>query len=71
MKKIIQSIILVFALLITLISCRETKSAGEKMEDGIEQVGEGIEESAEELEEEFEKGAEEIEEEVKDVTDDN
>ena len=41
-------------------SCREEKSAGEKMEEGIEDVGDGIEE-----------GAEEVEDAVEDATDDN
>jgi hypothetical protein len=41
-------------------SCREEKSAGEKMEDGIEEVGDGIEE-----------GAEDVEDAVEDATDDN
>lgn len=42
------------------LSCREEKTAGEKMEDGIEEVGDGIEE-----------GAEEVEDAVEDATDDN
>ena len=41
-------------------SCREDKSTGEKIEDGIEEVGDGIEE-----------GAEEVEDEIDDATDDN
>ncbi|NNE76723.1 MAG: hypothetical protein HKN31_06580 [Pricia sp.] len=40
--------------------CREEKSAGEKMEDGIEEVGDGIEE-----------GAEEVEDAAEDAVDDN
>lgn len=42
------------------LSCREEKSAGEKIEDGVEEVGDGIEE-----------GAEEVEETVEDVADDH
>jgi hypothetical protein len=30
--------------------CRDEKSAGEKIEDGVEDVGDGIEEGAEEVE---------------------
>ncbi|WP_396636828.1 hypothetical protein [Maribacter sp. R77961] len=41
-------------------SCREEKTAGEKVEDGIEEVGDGIED-----------GAEEVEDAVEDATDDN
>ncbi|UWX54445.1 hypothetical protein NYZ99_16195 [Maribacter litopenaei] len=42
------------------LSCREEKSAGEKIEDGVEEVGDGIEE-----------GAEEVEEAAEDVVDDH
>ncbi|PIB27951.1 hypothetical protein BFP77_11075 [Maribacter sp. 4U21] len=41
-------------------SCREEKTAGEKIEDGIEKVGDGIED-----------GAEEVEDAVEDAADDN
>ncbi len=41
-------------------SCREEKSTGEKIEDGIEEVGDGVEE-----------GAEEVEDAVEDATDGN
>ncbi|MCK0188381.1 hypothetical protein [Arenibacter sp. F20364] len=63
MKKFIISFL--FALLFTLSlstlnSCREEKTAGEKIEDGIESVGDGIEE-----------GVEEVEDEIDDATDDN
>jgi hypothetical protein len=42
------------------LSCREEKSAGEKIEDGVEEVGEDIED-----------GAEEVEDAVEDVADDH
>lgn len=42
------------------LSCREEKTTGEKIEDGIEEVGDGIEE-----------GADEIGDAVEDATDDN
>jgi len=41
-------------------SCREEKTAGEKMEEGIDEVGDGIEE-----------GADEVEDAVEDATDDH
>tara|TARA_R110000744_G_scaffold250702_1_gene366759 strand:+ start:1189 stop:1371 length:183 start_codon:yes stop_codon:yes gene_type:complete len=41
-------------------SCREEKSPGEKIEEGIDDIGDGIEE-----------GAEEVEDAVEDVTDHN
>lgn len=42
------------------LSCREEKSAGEKIEEGVEDVGDGIED-----------GAEEVEDAVEDVADDH
>lgn len=52
----------VFTLLmaVAVSGCREKKTAGEKIEDGIEEVGEGLEE-----------GAEEIKDEIDDATDEN
>ncbi|MBD1259060.1 hypothetical protein HZY62_00545 [Maribacter polysiphoniae] len=44
----------------TLTSCREDKSAKEKVEEGVEDIGDGIEE-----------GVEEVEDEIDDATDDN
>ncbi|WP_149276485.1 hypothetical protein [Pareuzebyella sediminis] len=49
----------VFAMGVAM-SCREEKSTGEKIEDGVEEVGDGIEE-----------GAEEVGDEVEDAVDDN
>lgn len=51
----------VFALMTigVAISCREEKTAGEKMEEGVEDIGDGIED-----------GAEEVEDAVDDATDD-
>lgn len=63
MKKSI--IYAMFALLFTIslstfTSCREEKSTGEKIEEGVEEVGDDIEE-----------GVEEIGDEIDDATDDN
>jgi hypothetical protein len=63
MKKSITSIL--FTLLFTIslasfTSCREEKSTGEKIEEGVEDVGDGIEE-----------GVEEVGDEIDDATDDN
>jgi len=60
MKKVLLSITLLFTISTILIGCREEKTTGEKIEDGIEEVGDGIEE-----------GVEEIEDEVDDATDDS
>jgi len=56
---------LFFTLLFTIsltsfTSCREEKSTGEKIEEGVEEVGDGIEE-----------GVEEVGDEIDDATDDN
>jgi len=51
--------IALFTISVTM-SCREEKTTGEKIEDGVEEVGDGIEE-----------GADEIGDAVEDVTDDN
>tara|TARA_R110002012_G_scaffold263456_1_gene446268 strand:+ start:101038 stop:101223 length:186 start_codon:yes stop_codon:yes gene_type:complete len=37
----------------TFTSCREEKTAGEKIEEGVEDVGDGIEEGVEEIEDEI------------------
>lgn len=63
MKKSI--IYALFALLFTIslatfTSCREEKTAGEKIEEGVEEVGDDIEE-----------GVEEVGDEIDDATDDN
>ena len=39
------------------LSCREEKSTGEKIEDGVEEVGDEVEEGAEEVEEAVEDAA--------------
>lgn len=59
MKKRLLAIISVFMLVFAL-SCREDKSAGEKVEDGMEEVGDDIEE-----------GVDEVGDEIDDATDDN
>ncbi|MET7030425.1 hypothetical protein [Sediminicola luteus] len=60
MKKSILMLMFLLVTSLSFTSCREDKSAGEKIEDGIEEVGDGIEE-----------GAEEVEDEIDDATDDN
>ncbi len=39
------------------LSCREEKSTGEKIEDGVEEVGDEVEEGAEEVEDAVEDAA--------------
>ena len=60
MKKIIISIVAITALSTVIFGCRDPKTTGEKVEDGIEEVGDDIEE-----------GVEEIEDEIDDATDDS
>ncbi|SFW49211.1 hypothetical protein [Cellulophaga fucicola] len=60
MKKILYLGLYIFAMGVALTSCRDTRTTGEKVEDGIEEVGDGIEE-----------GVEEVGDEIDDATDDN
>ncbi|NJB69815.1 hypothetical protein GGR42_000277 [Saonia flava] len=60
MKKLLLSIITIFALSTVIMGCRDPKTTEEKVEDGIEEVGDDLEE-----------GVEEIEDEIDDATDDN
>ena len=60
MKKSLLMLLFAFMTVGIATSCREEKSAGEKMEEGIEDVGDGIED-----------GAEEVEDAVEDASDDN
>ncbi|XLS30568.1 hypothetical protein ACJD0Z_07015 [Flavobacteriaceae bacterium M23B6Z8] len=52
MKKIIYIITMLCILAITFTGCREDKSAGEKIEDGVEEVGDGVEDAVDEVEDE-------------------
>lgn len=74
MKKSMKSVLtLACAALFTvgLASCQQKKTAGEKIEDGMEQVGEGIEQGAQELgnkiEQEANEASQNIEEAVEDM----
>jgi len=48
-------------------SCREEKSAGEKIEEGVEEVGDGIEDAADDVGDGIEDAADDVE----DAVDDN
>lgn len=50
MKKLAFTFVLLFAASIIFIGCRNEKSTGEKIEDGVEEVGDGIEDAADEVE---------------------
>ncbi|MBQ4915958.1 hypothetical protein J8L85_15995 [Maribacter sp. MMG018] len=60
MKKSVYMFLFCLMTIGVALSCREEKTAGEKIEDGVEEIGDGIEE-----------GAEEIEDEIDDATDDH
>lgn len=60
MKKSILLLIFLLVSTLSLTSCREEKTTGEKVKDSIEEVGDDIEE-----------GAEEVGDEIDDATDDN
>ena len=57
--------------LTTFSSCREQKTDGEKLKDGIEEVGEDIEEGVEKVGDDIEKGAKKVGDKIEDATDDN
>ncbi|MGB7395413.1 MAG: hypothetical protein WA913_13555 [Pricia sp.] len=70
MKKLVYSLMMIFALSLsvgTLNSCREDKSAGEKMED----AGEDMEDAAEDVGNDVEDAAEDAGDEMEDAVDDN
>jgi len=60
MKKSLLMLLFAFMTVSVATSCRDEKSTGEKMEEGIDEVGDDIEE-----------GADEVEDAVEDATDDN
>lgn len=63
MKRMMYLLMLMFVTstsLISLNSCRDTKSTGEKMEDAVDDTGDAIEDAADD-----------VEDEVEDATDDN
>lgn len=62
MKKLTFLFALLFALSFAFTGCREDKTAGERIDEGIENVEEGAEEVGDEIEE----GAEDLEDEIDD-----
>lgn len=62
MKKLTFLLALFFALTFAFTGCREDKSAGDRIDEGIENVEEG----AEEIGDEIEEGAEDLEDEIDD-----
>lgn len=67
MKKYIYLFIMIFTLSGSFMSCREDKSAEDRMEEGMEDIQEGAEEVGDDIEE----GAEEVEDEIDDAVDDS
>ncbi|CAH8281668.1 hypothetical protein EV196_104137 [Mariniflexile fucanivorans] len=54
MKKLVYTFLLLATVGIISTSCREKKTAGEKVEDGVEEVGDGIEDAADDVSDEVE-----------------
>lgn len=57
MKKLLYSMLMIFALSLsvsTVSSCREDKSAGEEVEDGMEEAADEVEDAADETTDEVE-----------------
>lgn len=53
MKKLAYTFLLLVTVGTIFISCREKKTAGEKIEDGVEEVGDGIEDAADDVADEI------------------
>lgn len=53
MKKVIIALVLLFSLSTVLTSCREQKTAGEKIEEAVEEVGDELGDAVEEVEDEI------------------
>ncbi|WP_223154689.1 hypothetical protein [Aestuariibaculum sediminum] len=47
-----------------LIGCRDQKTTGEKIEDGLEEIGDGIDDTAHDVEDGIEDAADDIEDAV-------
>ncbi|MBP0905506.1 hypothetical protein ACFSKN_17110 [Mariniflexile gromovii] len=50
MKKLAYTFLILAAAGTIFTGCREKKTAGEKIEDGVEEVGDGIEDAADDVE---------------------
>tara|TARA_R110002049_G_scaffold309311_1_gene521162 strand:- start:19119 stop:19316 length:198 start_codon:yes stop_codon:yes gene_type:complete len=61
MKKLAYIAIVLFSLGTIFTSCRDQKTAGEKMEDGVEEVGDGIEDAADDTGDAIEDAADDVE----------
>ncbi|ALJ05137.1 hypothetical protein APS56_08365 [Pseudalgibacter alginicilyticus] len=64
MKKLSYLFVLLFAIGTIFTGCREEKTAGEKIEDGIENVGDGIEDAADDTGNAIENAADDVEDAV-------
>lgn len=49
MKKLLYTLLLLFALSTVTTSCREQKSTGDKIEDAIDDVGDAIDDAADDV----------------------
>ncbi|UKM63998.1 hypothetical protein GSB9_00545 [Flavobacteriaceae bacterium GSB9] len=53
MKKVFLTLALLFSVSTVFVGCRDEKSAGEKVEDAVDDVGDGMEDAADEVEDAF------------------
>lgn len=72
-KSLVHYALTLFAIfsLSTISSCREQKTDGEKLKEGIEEVGEDIEKGVKKVGDDIEKGAKKVGDKIEDATDDN
>ncbi|WP_372753114.1 hypothetical protein [Mariniflexile sp.] len=54
MKKLAYTFLVLMTAGTIFTSCRDQKTAGEKIEDGVEEVGDGVEDAAEDVADEVE-----------------
>jgi len=64
MKKLVYLFITLLTVGTILTSCRDKKTAGEKIEDGIEEVGDGVEDAADDVADGVEDAADDVEDAV-------
>ncbi|WP_194768425.1 hypothetical protein [Tamlana sp. I1] len=64
MKKLAYIFIVILSVGTLFTGCRDQKTAGEKIEDGVEEVGDGIEDAADDVGDAIEDAADDVEDAV-------
>lgn len=61
MKKLILMLAVLFSLSIVLTGCRDEKTAGDKIENTVDDIGDGIEDAADDVGDAVDDAADEVE----------